>query len=321
MEETSLSVVVDGVKIPAAVFAPPHPIASLLLIPGSMNADVDGNFAPMFPGQPAFFPHVYKDLAHQLGAQRIAVLRFAKTGPGTGSEIVDQEEAGEKFKRFPQRVRVAGVFLAELQRRVLGVPCILAGHSEGAVVTALLAQTHSEVQGVVMLSGPAQPLLRMLVGQQFATDRRGDRVTPDRERQYAAALAMLDDFVAARPLPEDFASNPYAAFLAFVAKPENAPYLRSLEVVDPSAEFAKVSQPALIIQGERDASVYPENADALHRAKPDSRVEFFPDLQHFYKPVAEGLSPQESFAQSSECDPAVARTIAAWIASLLERTP
>ncbi|HVA64933.1 MAG TPA: hypothetical protein VNF74_14505, partial [Terriglobales bacterium] len=52
----------------------------MLLVPGSLNSDVDGNFAPLFPGQPALAPHAYKDLAEQLAASDLAVLRYATFG-------------------------------------------------------------------------------------------------------------------------------------------------------------------------------------------------------------------------------------------------
>ena len=316
MEEIKITPVIDGLQLPGILVMPEHPVASVLLIPGSLNSDVDGNFAPMFPGQPSATPHAYKNLALQLASRGIAVLRYAKSGPGTGAVVVNKKEAAEKYRMFPQRVRVAEVFLSELRQRMPAVPCSVAGHSEGAVVATLLAQSHKEIVGVLMLSGPALPLLRLLATQQFESERRAGKVTAELGRQYAAALRMFEDFVASRPLPEDFASNPFAGVLSFAVAPDHAPYLRSLESVDPAAEFAKVTQPALIIQGERDASVAPVNAEMLHRAKPDAQVQLFPELQHFYKKVPEGLSPQESFAQTSESDPAVAEAIANWIMQL-----
>ena len=315
MRETTLSPIIDGIQIPGLLTMPDHPTAALLLIPGSLNSDIDGNFASMFPGQPSIAPHAYKDLAAQLAALNIAVMRFAKTGPGTGSVVVDKE-ASAAYKNFAQRVRVAGIFLAELLARLPGLPVVAAGHSEGSVVATLLARNHTEIRGLILLSGPAQPLLHLMARQQFESDRRHGRLTPERERQYAAAVVLLDDFAASRPLAADFAANPYLGMLAFAARPENTPYLRSLELVDPAAEFAQVAQPALIIQGGRDESVAPDNADFLHCAKPAAEVSRFPELQHFYKRVPEGIAPQESFAYSSESDPAVANAIANWIAGL-----
>lgn len=318
MTEIRFSGTVDGVNIPAVLTKPEHAVAALLLIPGSLNSDVDGNYAPMFPGQPATAPHAYKDLAEQLTTAGIMVLRFAKTGPGTGSTVVDKELAAKKYKLFTQRVRVAEVFWAALREQAGALPCFLAGHSEGAVVGALVAQKELDVRGVIMLSGPSRPLMHMMAWQQLESDRREGKMTVERERQYAAAIAMLHDFAAGRPVPADGGANPYAAMLSFSARPENAPYLRSLEAVDPTAEFAKVAQPALIVQGGRDASVAAANAEELHRAKPDAKVEIFPELQHFYKRVSPGLPPQESFGQTSESDPSVSRAVAAWITALLQ---
>jgi uncharacterized protein len=115
VDEIRLFPLIDGVRIPAVLILPLDPAAGLLLTPGSHNSDVDGNYAPMFPGQPAL-PHAYKDLAVQLAAHGIAVLRFAKRGPGTGSVAVDKEEADRKYRPFPRRVRVAEAFLAEIRR-------------------------------------------------------------------------------------------------------------------------------------------------------------------------------------------------------------
>lgn len=316
ISEIALSAEIDGIRIPARLTMPERPIGSVLLIPGSLNSDIDGNYAPMFPGQPPITTNVYRDLAHQLGSLEIAVLRFAKTGPGTGSEVVHTDLAAAKYKLFSQRLRVAGVFLSELQKNCPHMAPVIAGHSEGAVVASLLARADPTVRGVILLSGPARPLLHLMVSQQFESDQRHGRATPEREQHYQAALAALADFAASRPLPQDIAGNPYMAFLSFAGRPENAPYLRSLESVDPAAEFAGVLQPALIVQGGRDMSVFPGNAETLHRMKPDAKLVLFPELQHCYKKVPEGLSPQESFAVDSESDPAVAQAVASWMASL-----
>jgi uncharacterized protein len=312
----NLAPLIDGVRIPGKLLLPQHPVAAVLLIPGSLNSDVDGNFAPMFPGQPPVAPHAYKDLAGQLSSSGVAVLRFAKTGPGTGSEVVDRNIATEKYKLFPQRVRVAEVFLAELEKKCPGVPYIVAGHSEGAVVASILVQAHPDVRGLVLLSGPAQPLLRMMVSQQAESDRRNGHMTPEREQQVTTALSTLEDFVASRPLPQGIGGNPYLAFFPFIVRPENAPYMRSLESVNPSAELAKVRQPVLIVQGGRDASVFPQNAEALHQVQTNATVVILPELQHFYKKVPAELPSQESFAVNSDSDPAAARAISTWIAAL-----
>ena len=45
--EIDISATIDGVKIPARFVMPKHPVAAVLLIPGPLNSDVDGNYAPL----------------------------------------------------------------------------------------------------------------------------------------------------------------------------------------------------------------------------------------------------------------------------------
>lgn len=315
MAETRLTLEVDGVEIPAVLSTPEAARASgwaVLLIPGSLNADVDGNFAPMFPGQPPARPHVYKDLAEQMAAAGLAVLRFSKRGPGTNCVTRDEALARERYREFPQRVRVAEAFLDELARRVPGARMAAAGHSEGAVVATLLAQSRTDVQALVLLSGPAKPLLELMLWQRHrALHPQG--APPETERQLEQAIGWARDYAAGGELPEAWKENAYASFFEFFLRPDARPYLESLERVNPAAELAQVRQPVMIVQGGRDTSVTAVNAELLQAAAPGARVERFPELNHMYKRVAEGMTPEASFLIETDSDPAVARAIAGWL--------
>src|SRR5215467_7467345 len=80
---------VSGYEIPTALTLPGASSTSelpsaILLIPGSLFSDVNGDF-PTWNS----FPHVSAHLAHKLAERGHAVLRFAKLGPGTGSMSYD----------------------------------------------------------------------------------------------------------------------------------------------------------------------------------------------------------------------------------------
>src|SRR5579883_971323 len=117
MTETRFSQVISGMEIPAAVVLPDHAAAAVLLIPGSLFSDVDGDY-------PAWNvrPHLYRDLASQLGGLGILSIRFAKLGPGTGSRIVDSKAWENAPKTFEQRLLIAEAFLDRLRTEAPGLP-------------------------------------------------------------------------------------------------------------------------------------------------------------------------------------------------------
>ena len=83
--ERALKLVVEGMSFPAVLAVPPGAVAgAVLLVPGSLFSDANGDY-------PAWNvrPHVYAHLARQLAGAGWASLRYAKPGPGTGTETVD----------------------------------------------------------------------------------------------------------------------------------------------------------------------------------------------------------------------------------------
>jgi alpha-beta hydrolase superfamily lysophospholipase len=302
-EERDAMVTVSGVEI-ACRFTLPHgaPCGAVLLVPGSLYSDVDGNYPSM-----NMRPHAYADLARQLGKQGFAVLRMAKIGPGTGSRTTNAE-AARRHIDFLTRVEVAAAGLDLLRRTVPARPVIVAGHSEGAVVASLLAvgAADESIDGV-SLSGPALPLLSIIRGQVVAMTPRG----------VASDMTMFDQLVIAiregRPPSDEAKTNPQTAMLASMPE-QGLAYLRSADRIEPVAALAKVRQPVLIVQGGRDESVPPSHADILRagRGGLPTEVATFPSLTHFYKVAPAGLAPMQSMTLETDSDPAVAEAIARW---------
>jgi len=298
-QEQDVSVTVAGVRI-ACRFSPSESEAAgaVLIVPGSLFSDVDGNYPTM-----NMRPHAYADLARHLSARGFAVLRMAKIGPGTGSQTVDAGLAAAHVD-FLTRVEVASAGLALLRGSVGARPVIVAGHSEGAVVASLLAggADGRMVDGVVGLSGPALPIFAVMRAQIAA-------MAPDMTLFDRTAAAIR----AGNPPPPEAARDPSTAMLATMPAMGLA-YLRSADRVDPVAALSKVRQPVLIVQGGRDASVPPEHAEALRagRGGLPTEVELFPALNHFYKTTPAGLPPLQSMMLETESDTAVADAIASW---------
>jgi hypothetical protein len=307
-QERDATVTVSGVEI-ACRFTTPQGNArgAVLLVPGSLYSDVDGNYPSM-----NMRPHAYADLARQLGERGFVVLRMAKIGPGTGSRTIDAD-AARRHIDFLTRVEVAQAGLDLLRLTVATRPLIVAGHSEGTVVASLLAAGPSGavIDGVVSLSGPALPILSILRAQVAAMSPPG--VTPD--------MAMFDRTAAAiragQAPSNEAKSSPQTAMLASMPEPGLA-YMRSADRVDPVAALEKVQVPVLIIQGGRDDSVPAAHAEMLRagRTTLPTDVVTFPNLTHFYKVAPLGLLPMQSMGLETDSDPVVADAIAAWASHL-----
>ena len=315
-----------GYRVPCALTLPARngevqrdAESAILLIPGSLFSDVNGDY-------PAWnmFPHVYAHLAWQLSARGHAVYRFAKSGPGTGTVEVNTALASAN-RTWASRLVIARAALADMRRwladeRVTYARTVVAGHSEGAVVaTQLGAPSRSNgangIDGVVLLSGPSVGILSIM------REQVGTFIPPD---ECERGRADLDDAIAALrrdgTLSEELKSRPAVRGLAGVG-PVGWRYLLDCEDTDPSAGAAALEMPVLIVQGGRDGSVAPHHAERLRDARAgapgrETRVAFFPELQHMYKPIPDGVPPMQAFGLPGETDPRVTDAIDDWARSL-----
>jgi pimeloyl-ACP methyl ester carboxylesterase len=120
-------------------------------------------------------------------------------------------------------------------------------------------------------------------------------------------------------LPADAAKRPQLAGMAWVG-PAGIAYLVELDAIDPVKTISKVTQPVLILQGERDFSVPPHHAFALMKARQpaNTQLKLFPNLQHCYKKVPASIEfePSASLGLDTESDPEVSNTMDLWLRSL-----
>ncbi len=310
---------VDGMRIPAVLCRPERDAVRwcLLIVPGSFYNDLDGNYLKKDGNPFEARPHLYADLARHLAARGIAALRYARAG----CTILDESQAGA-HRLFSERTVVAAQACRKLRELVPEAKAhAIAGHSEGSVVASLVPgrQSSAEVDACVCLSGPGYRFFDVMIRQTEARVQEGMASFGHFKFPFELYRKSIELVRAGEPVP-DHIKAALPPFGIHAAPEIGKQYLRDYDAVDPARAIAEVSCPVLIAQGGKDTSVTPDNAQVLFDAragcKSGTMKAYFPDLQHFYKPVPPGMSDEEAFALETESDSRVAEQIAAWLRAL-----
>ncbi|WP_164985123.1 S9 family peptidase [Ammoniphilus sp. CFH 90114] len=130
-------------------------LPAVILVSGSGPIDRDGTVS-----HGKFKTDLYKDIAHLITQEGFITLRYDKRGTGkSGGEWLktgmwDLVEDLEGAYRFIQE-----------HPRVDNGKIVLAGHSEGTIIVTAVVERHSEIAGMMLLSGGVDNLDEALVHQ------------------------------------------------------------------------------------------------------------------------------------------------------------
>lgn len=267
----------------------PGPVA--LLIAGSGPTDRNGN-------NPAGRNDSLRRLAQSLAQQGVATVRYDKRGIAASQPAAPDEttlsieqyarDAADWSRKLAQDPRFSSVFLI--------------GHSEGALV-ATLAANQAEIAGLITIAGTGRPL-DQVIEEQLST--RLPAELQDESR------TILDSLKAGRLYP---LVDPK---LDVLFRPSVQPFLISWLRQDPAGAFAKVHAPALVIQGDHDAQVGVEDAEALAKANPHATLKIIGGMNHVLR-----ITPKDFEAQrASYNDPGlpVARELVTAISTFVTQT-
>ncbi|MGI4878552.1 MAG: alpha/beta hydrolase [Janthinobacterium lividum] len=236
-------------------------VPGVVIVAGSGATDRDGNSRL---GNQTLHNDSLKLLAEQLAARGIASLRFDKRGIAA-SHVVDLDEASLRFATYVTDA-VKWTALLAADPRVGRV--VLIGHSEGALVATMAAET-VPVAGVVALAGAGEPASAVLRRQFHSGALPAPLIAP--------AEATLDSLIAGKLVAE-----PPPELLALF-RPSVQPYLMSWLPLDPAKELAKLKVPVLIVQGSTDLQIGEGDARALAAANPAAKLVIIPGMNHVLK--------------------------------------
>lgn len=245
-----------------------RPLPVALLIAGSGPTDRNGN-------NPAGHNDSLKRLAQGLARQGVASLRYDKRGVGASLAAAPDE------RDLSVEAYVSDALA--WSERLKGDPrfgeLILVGHSEGALI-ASLAAPRSGAAALISIAGSGRPIDAVL------REQLQGRLPP---ALLATSHYLIDELKAGRThadIPEP---------LQVLFRPSVQPYLISLFAYDPAEAFAAVNVPALIVQGRHDIQVGIDDAEALHRAKPDAELALIDGMNHVLRIVPASAAQLASY--------------------------
>lgn len=270
------------------------PVPVVLIVAGSGPTDRNAN-SPM-----GVRSNTYAQLAWRLAERGIASLRFDKRGIGASRAGFDTV----MLKRLTMQDYAGDVrALADsLHADHRFSKVILVGHSEGSALSIMAADGGAPVAGVVSLAGMGRPFAAVLREQLAAQLDSG-------------TLKMYDTSMAAYLAGRD---PPVPAYLAALFAPLNRTYMKSMMAFD-ATSVARVPCPVLILQGEYDLQVTMADAEALHAARPDAKLEILAGDTHMFKPAASRDRAAEAPTYTDPTlaiDPKLVTTLVEWVGGL-----
>jgi len=247
--------------------------------------------------------------AHHYTSQGIAVLRFDDRGVGESTGDLSVATTADLVKD------VMGAVGYLLKRPDIDTSAIfLIGHSEGGIIAPIVANALPEVDGVVLLAGPAVvgeellleqgALLRQAMGYDakaleenakvqrllFALTREGDRKGWTQEQLKTA----MEKGLAALPDSTKAFLGMTEGSISIMARKTSSPWMRYFITYDPGEELKRLQVPVLALFGELDLQVPPDqNRPALeqhltHAPTDDVTITVYPKLNHLFQTAEQG---------------------------------
>jgi hypothetical protein len=258
--DTPTGKVYGTVEIPAG--EGPFPV--ILIISGSGPTDRDGNSASL-PGK----NNSLKMLAAGLSTRGYASVRYDKRGIAESAAARPPEEQ----MNFNILVEDAAAFLRKLKSDARFDQFAIIGHSEGSLIGILAAQKVA-LDAYISLEGAGH------TGQDTILAQLRSQLPGTLLEQVKHILEQLAAGQQVSPLPEEIGQVPA---LAGLFRPSIQPYLISWFQYDPADEFARLTAPCLVVQGENDLQVSITDAERLAAAKPGTQLVVIKDMNHVLK--------------------------------------
>jgi len=274
------------------------PFPAVVLVHGSGPNDRDETLGPN---------KMFKDLALGLASRGIAVLRYEKRTKQYGARMATIDRFTVKDETIDDAL--AAVAALRQTAKINPARIVIAGHSLGAMLVPRMGPLDTKLAGLISLAGPARALEQAVLAQTKYLVNADGRITADEQKAIDDAEKLVASVTA---LTTADASSKASIFGA------PASYWLDLRGYEPPVAARSVSQPLLVLQGERDYQVTMEDFakwKASLEGQPRVTFRSYPALNHMFLPGV-GRSLPEEYNTPGHVPVEVIDDIAAWIASL-----
>jgi alpha-beta hydrolase superfamily lysophospholipase len=287
-----------GTLVTPGLGEPVRGAAVVLTGSGALDRDGSQQRAPL---------DVSRQLAASLAATGVATLRYDKRGIGTSGG--DYLATG-----FHDNVDDARAALQTLASRAdtANVPRFVIGHSEGAMIAAVLAaESDNHLAGAVLLAMPAKTGEQTLLWQ-------AAQIAPTLPGPVKAVLKLFrtGPVKQQRALLDRLADTTSDVTRIRGVK-MNAKWFRELLAFDPIPVLRAITVPVLAITGDKDLQVDPADLDEIAaNVRGPVTVRRVPDLTHILRrdPAEPSIGAYRKLLREP-VDGAVLQDISAWIRS------
>lgn len=273
-----------GAKAPAVV-----------ILPGSGPTDRNGDNPLGVKGA------TYRLLAEALAARGVTTLRmdkrgmFASAGAAADANAVTVADLAIDAEAWAAKLKAES-----------GAKCVwLLGHSEGGLVALLAGRYGKDLCGLILVSTGGRNYGDVLVAQIEANPRNPPEIRQATARAVAALKAgdRVDPATLPAPLGQQLFHPAIQGFLIEMFRH------------DPARLLAAYGKPVLILQGETDLQITPEDARILAAAQPKAKLALLPGVNHVLKAApADRAANLAIYADPSlPLAPGVAETIVAFV--------
>ena len=272
------------------------PFPAVILVHGSGPSDRNEQIGPNLP---------FMDLAEQLSAQGIAVLRYDKRTYLYANQLAQQTDVTVQDETIDDVV-----YALEYLKTVKSVNAeqiYIAGHSLGGYLIPRIAAQTPDAAGYVLLAAAARPLEDLILEQTeyiLSLEKGLDDASKEK------LLKQTQDMVTAIK-----ALTPDDSYTAEQLGGTPASYWLDLQNYDPIAEVQNSNKPFLVLQGGRDYQVTKTDYDLWQSAfdqYSDVHFRFYDNLNHLFM-SGTGKSIPDEYQQKNTVDTVVGNDIASFV--------